>query len=259
MDKNFEREGMKRRESRVVGVLSLCIFFIVQSTSIFSAQQEDENFIRGNQLFAAGNYAQACDAYEKIDSKGFAVLYNMGLSYLNQDNYAQAIICSKRAEKQADFAQLTQLYEFLDCMHRHIDPDYVPNWYEQLALFLKKCILSISMLLMQILLLIVILSLMICWYQRWYPMNSKALLCMVFFYLVVVGIWWYKTNMMQQQIGVVTKDLISVFAGPDESFYKKSELHHADEVVVVGFQQEYYQVKAQQVIGWIHNNDIELV
>jgi tetratricopeptide (TPR) repeat protein len=245
-------------KSKMVGVLSLIVFFLLQSTAIFAAQ-DDGDFARGNHFFSTGRYTQACDAYQKIENKGFAVLYNLGLSYLNQGKLSHAILYSKRAEKQASFKELTQLYEFFDCMHRQVDPDYVPGWYEQLAIFLKKCILSISMLLIQLILFIALILLIICWYKRWYPMNLKALICGVLFYILLISIWCYKTNMMQQRVGIVTKNLIYVFAGPDESFYKKAELHEADEVDIVNSQQGYYQVKAKQTIGWIHDNDIELV
>ena len=236
--------------------ISVCIYFLLQSHLMITG---DQDFMQGNQLFASKNYVQACQAYQKIENKGFAVLYNIALTYLNQGKRAQAILYSKRAEKQANFTELTQLYDFLDYIHHQNNPDYSPSWYEQLAIFMKKCILSISMLLIQVLLLIAILVVMLCWYRRWYQINSKALLWIGLFYIVLVSIWWYKTNIMQQRVGVVTKNVISVFAGPDESFYKKSELHEADELIIMSSRQGYYHIKAQQTIGWISDNDIELV
>lgn len=233
-------------------------FFVCQSAFLFPAQSED-NFTRGNLFFTTGHYVQACDAYKNIENKGFAVLYNMGLSYLNQGNRAQAILYGKRAEKQANFKELTQLYELFDCMHRQIDSDYAPTSYEQLAIFLKKCILSISMLLIQLLLFIAIILLILCWYRRWYFVHIKAFLWMIFFGMMLFFLWWHKTNIIQRQVGIVTKNVSSVFAGPDASFYQKSELHESDEVIILSKQQGYYQVKLQQTVGWIHDNDIELV
>ena len=242
---------------KVVGLLSFFLFFLLQSMLIFSAQ-DDESFVRGNHFFTTGRYALACDAYQKIENKEFAVLYNLELSYLNQGNRAQAILWSKRAEKQANFKELTQLYDFYDYMHRQIDPDYELAWYEQFVLFLKKCVLSISMLLLQIFLLFIIIVLMVCWYRRLLVLN-KAFFFMIFFYILLGGIWWYKTDMMQQQLGIVTKNVISVFAGPDASFYKKYELHESEEIKVIGYHSEYYQIQKQQIVGWIHDHDIELV
>jgi hypothetical protein len=76
---------------------------------------------------------------------------------------------------------------------------------------------------------------------------------------MLLTVYWYKANIMQQQVGIVTKKLINVFSGPDELFFKKCELHESDELIIVGKQQEYYQIRTKQMIGWIHDNDIELV
>ncbi len=234
------------------------LFFLLQSAFICSVDNEHA-FEHGNQLFLQGNYARACYAYKTIENKGFSVLYNLGLSYLHQNNRPQAVLYGKRAEKQASFRQLTQLYELFDCMNRQVDPNYALGWYEQLAIFLKKCILSISILLLQICLSLVIILLIICWYRRWYKIYKRLFLFIISFCVLLFSVWWYKNNMMQQQVGIVTKDLIYVFAGPDESFYKKSELHESDAVIIIRKQQKYYQVQAKQVVGWIHDKDIELV
>jgi tetratricopeptide (TPR) repeat protein len=242
---------------KAVGALSFLLFILLQSNLITSAQ-DAENFVKGNHFFTTGRYELACDAYQKIENKGFAAQYNLGLSYLHQDKRGQAILACKRAEKHANFKELTQLYELFDCMHRQIDPDYVPTWYDLLAIFVKKCILSISMLLLQIVLLFTIVVLMICWYRRWLKIN-KRFLCMAFFSILLLTASRYKTDMLEQQIGIVTKNLIPVFAGPDDSFYKKAELHESDAVTIIGSQSRYYQVQVQQVVGWIHDYDIELV
>ncbi len=247
----------QRSESEVVGALSFLLFVLLQSSFIIPAQ-DAENFAKGNHFFTTGRYELACDAYQKIENKGFTAQYNLGLCYLHQDKLGQAILACKRAEKHANFKELTQLYELFNCINRQIDPDYVPTWYDQLAIFVKKCILSISMLLLQMLLLFTIIACMICWYRRWLKVN-KQFLSMAFFSILLLSAWWYKTDMLEQQIGIVTKKLIPVFAGPDESFYKKSELHESDLVIIIGSQPGYYQVQVQQVVGWIHNHDIELV
>ena len=165
----------------------------------------------------------------------------------------------KREEKQANFQQLTQLYELFDYMQRQIDPDFSPSRYEQLAIFVKKCILSISMLLVQFLVLVVLFLLMLYWYRRWYQTKARTFLFIIFCYTLLLLIYWYKANMVQQQVGIVPINLISLFAGPDELFYKKCDLHESDELIIIGKQQEYYQVRAKQMVGWIHKNDIELV
>lgn len=243
------------KQQKIVFIL---IFFLLPSILIISAHDEDL-FESGNQFFMQEEFEQACQDYQAIEDKGFAVLYNLSLSYLKQNNRAQAILYGKRAELQANFYELTQLYELFDYIHKQNDPDYVPSWYEQIVIFLKKCILSISMLLLQVLLFVALILLMVGWYMEFYRSSKKVYLYSIFFFMFVMSAWWYKTNMMQQQVGIVIKKVISVYAGPDESFHKKSELHESDEVIIVSSQHGYSQVKAKQMIGWIYDKDVELV
>jgi hypothetical protein len=235
--------------------LALLIFRFVTLCTV----QDEDFFLQGNQYFITKQYASACDAYKKIENKGFVVLYNLSLSYLNQGNRVQAIIYSKRAEKKANFYELTQLYELFDFMHRQIDQDYSPGWYEQLVIFVKKCILCSYVLLLQLCSLIALIFLIFCLYRRFYNTNKKFFFFVLFFYICSIFLLKYKTDIMQTQIGIVTKKLVYVFAGPDESFYKKYELHESDQVNIISKQQDYYQVRTKQLTGWIHEQDIELI
>lgn len=251
MAQTFTGESMKR-------IQFFFWFFFVQSMIVVGAQ-DVQFFEQGNKFFVAGRYQQACEAYNKIDNKGFAVWYNLALSYLHKHQQARAITCCKRAELQGNFAQLTQLYDLYDYMHRQQDPDFVPGWYEQLAIFMKKCILSFSMLLLQLLMLFGLCMLIICVHKKWYPKNNKVIAVLIFLYGMVVCAWFYKTVIVQQKIAVVMHDQATVYAGPDVSFYSKGQLQHADVAVVLDAQNGYHRVRTQQTVGWICDKDIELV
>ncbi len=240
-----------------INFLSITLFVLLQS-SIIVCMEDDENFVKGNHFFTKGRYDLACDAYQKVENKGFSTLYNLGLSYLNQADRAQAIVWTKRAEKHANFKELTELYDLFDCMNRQLDSDYELSWSEQFAIFFKKCILSVSMLLLQILLLLAIMLVIYCYHKR-FLIRGKKILGVLFLYSLLAGIWWYKNQLMQQKIGIIIKKNIDVLAGPDTSFYKKVELHECDEVKIVKSQPGYYQIQVEQVVGWIHDKDIELV
>ena len=240
---------MKINVKKVISFFYFGIFLLQSMHSL--SQQSDDFFEKGNQLFEQEKYIQACSMYQAIESKGFVVLYNIALSYLNRGNLSQAIIYGKRAEKQASFRELTQLYELFDCINRQIDPDYELSYYDQ---FIKKYMLSLSLLLIQICLLISLILLMILWYQRLYQVNIVMFFCLLF-----LGLWVYKTSIMQQQVGVVIRESTTLFSGPDESFYKKLELHDSDEFVIVDKQNRYYQIKTKQDLGWVHESDVVLV
>jgi len=239
--------------------LQVFLLFFLASCNYVSAVHNEQLFVQANQLFEQQQYVQASDIYQMLDCKGFFVFYNMGLAYLHQNKISQALVCFKRAEKQANFRQLTQLYELFAWMEKQKNSEYALGWFDQLAIFSKKCILSISMLCVQVLLFILILLFMICWYKRWYRLHIKQLLWMTVVGIVLFIIWYYKCSMFEQQTGIIVKNIVTVFAGPDISFYKKAEFHESDEVVVINKQQGYYQVRTKEIIGWISDKDVELV
>jgi hypothetical protein len=249
--------------------MNIRIAFVLIFFTFLSAQQDD--FFKGNHLFEQGQYAQACHAYKSIENPGFAVLYNTALSYLYQGNQAQALLAIKRAEQQANFHQLTILYELVDWMELQNDPDYVVTLPGQLAIFLKKCILSISMLFLLLLILILLVGIIVVWYRRWYYRHALSMASLVIVFMMVGELAIYKLSLVEDKIGIVTKDAIFLYAGPDRSFYKKAQLHSCDEVIIGDRQQGYFQVvvldrrqKHYQAsigkrIGWVSDDDIELV
>lgn len=247
-----------RQNAQVRPLVLMFILFLLSSNCMLLSQDE-KAFLQGNQLFEQGNYDQACQAYQVIEHKTCSVLFNMGLSYLNQGKKAQAVLEMKRAEKQATFEQLTKIYEIFHWIRQQDTPDYALGWQGQLAIFLKKCILSISTLLLQLLLFLILIVLICCWYSRLYKHNKNIFFWIILLSVLMASTWAYKIHLMQQKSGIVMQKVIPVFAGPDMSFDKKSELHEADEVTIMVVHKGYYQVKAQQVVGWIHAHDVELV
>lgn len=239
-------------------ISSFLVLFLIP-VSLWSSSDQHENFVRANHAFATQDYVQACDAYKKIKSPAFIVNYNLAVSYVHQSQQAQAVLYARRAEKQANYWQLTKLYQFIDCLNRQVNPDYVISWQQQLAIFLKKCILSIPIVLLQIILLITCIAVILYWYNRWNLLHGRALLWIACFYLLLLSCWGYKIFYMQRQQGVVIKHEAVLRAGPDASFYKKSELHESDEVAVLGYRSGYYQIQQRNMLGWINEKDIEIV
>jgi hypothetical protein len=237
----------------------MILHLIVCLLSSFCLFGEQDYFLKGNHLFEQGQYAQACQAYAGIKNPGFSVLYNTALSYLHQNNIAQTTLYIQRAEKQATFQELSQLYELTQWMQQQKNPEYSPSLFDLLAIFLKKCILSISMLFLQIIILMMLVLLMVLWYRRWYCVYKKTIGCLMAIFFITIFMYWYKNYVQERHIGIVTKETISLHVGPDISFYEKSQLHAPDQVKIIGKQQAYYQVATQDQIGWVCDKDIELV
>lgn len=247
----------------------LCAYFVYPlyaaifciCIQLYIVGQHDQEVIQqAYHLFSQGHYMQASALYDSIQRPGFAVLYNLSICCLHQNKLGQAMVYALRAEKQANYTQLTYLQEIFDYILKIKNPDYQVGWYEQIAVFYKKCILSIPIIILQLLLLLLLIIFILSWYRSWYKQYFKAYYFMFFVVLITFGLWYYRMHLFQEQVGIVLKDSTSLLAGPDESFYKKTELGQADRLILCGVQQkEYYQVKTKHVTGWIHKDDIECV
>lgn len=234
------------------------VIFLLLSQITF-ASEDNKTFAQANFLFEQKEYEQACKLYQSIEKKGCIVLYNISLSYAHSGDIAQAILYAKRAEKLANFEQLTLLYEYYTALLKNIDPDYELSFHARVANFVKKCILSVPMVLLQLILLIFFILCIVCWNKRENKGYKNMLLYTLFFMIIFGSIWSYKNNYMDRSIGIVISDDVCMLSGPDISFYKKVVLQKADEVVIIGADKKYYQVQAKNIIGWISDTSIELV
>jgi len=236
-------------------ILTLTIFFVGQ---VQCAQDQQKLFVRGNELFEQAHYQDAFNVYERIIDKGFIVFYNMGLCCLRQGKKAETILCMKRAEKQASTYKEFTLVE--NVLHFDENKEVIGmSWYQQITVFLKKCILIIPILLMQLIVLWSLIFLIVLWYCRWYKKYPKKSVLFLILWCMFYYIVSYKINFMQQKYGVVMEASIPVYAGPDESFYKKSDLNQSDLVAIIDQHNEYYKITLDKNIGWIDRKAIELV
>ena len=233
-------------------------FIICFMSQIQCAQDPQALLLRGKELFVQEHYQDAFNVYQRINDKSFVVLYNMALCCLRLNQKTQALLFCKRAEKQAQsYKELTLIEELLE-----LDQEQEPvakGWYEQLAIFCKKVILTTPILLLQIIILIGLIFLMLCWYMRWYKNRKIASFLYIMLWLFFYYIWLCRIDFIQQQQCVVIEKMIPVFAGPNASFYKKSDLNEAQLVTIIDQQDQYYKVKLGQLVGWIDSRHIELV
>lgn len=226
--------------------------------AFFSLQSQDNQtlFNHANQLVTEKKYNQAINLYEKISVKNFAIFYNLAIAYAAENKFAQALVAIKRAEKVGNYGQLTDLYAFFDCFKKSINPEYELTFSNQVQLFIKKCILTTPILLLQILLFLIIALLFLLWFlhlHRKYIKKYKVLLVLA---VLVFTTYKYKEYLVQEKIGIVMVQSANVFAGPDASFYVKNTLPGMTEVIIIQSNNGYKQIQVGNMIGWIYHQDI---
>ncbi len=224
-----------------------------------STYPQSDSFTQANHLFASQNYVQASQMYRTIENPSFAVLYNAAVCSLYQHEYGHALLFIKQAEKKAGYQELSQLYHLEKYIKQMNNAHYVETWFDQLAIFCKKCILSISILLLQLMIIILLCIVIFCSYKRWFGMYKKMGIVALSLFFLCMMIWWHSYHIIHERAGIVVKDTIVVYAGPDETFYEKNKLHASDVVTILDQHTKFYKIKVKKNIGWIFCNDIELI
>lgn len=221
------------------------------------AMHSEEAFLQANKLYEQQEYVKSIELYSKVKNPGFAVLYNTALAYAHTEQYVEAVVELLKAERCANFKQLTLLYQLLDQIDRKESTEE-QSWIVSVEKFFKKCILSYSMFLAQISLLILILLLFGMVYARLYRQKKGAFVFVIFLVLFACGIWHYKMNYMKQQIGVILVDS-SMLTGPENTFYVKDTMRKGAIAKIIQQHDDFYQVVRGKKIGWVASENVKLV
>ena len=233
----------------------LCCLMLHQT---IDSIHSEEAFLLGNKLVQEKKYSQALQTYGQVNNKGFATLYNMGICSLHEKKDAQATLFFLRAEQKGSWKELTILYNLLHALKKTDNGYQFTLWRDRFALFFKKCILTVSMLLLQFLFLIILILATIYLYRKWYLLYKAMGIGIMFILLISYLMWHTKAVVMQQEQGVTIEKTV-LLAGPDTSFYKKADLDENKLVIVLQEKDDFLQIKCDKLIGWININTVGLV
>ena len=97
---------MKRIALIALILLTMVALFAANQTLLLakSSPTAGDAMFTGNQLYGAGQFAQAAQAYQQLADQGFAdsaLFYNLGNAYYKQGDYGLAILNYRRAQQLA--------------------------------------------------------------------------------------------------------------------------------------------------------------
>jgi tetratricopeptide (TPR) repeat protein len=215
-------------------------------------------FNRAQALYEQHEYEQACQMYQSIEHKQVAVLYNLALSYARQEKFGYALLYCYRAMRVAELYELFMIQTLITYIHKQLSVSEQAEIFEQIEIFIKICILSIPVLLVQVLLCILFFLLCFFWvagkrYHQYIWYSTSIL------YLTLTLIWYVKLSLLQTPCAIVIKNASPVFAGPESSFYIKDHIQQGKKLKVVQQQGDYYKVKIKGLVGWVDKQVIEFV
>lgn len=222
------------------------------------AGNDEEFFLRGNQLYEQHEYEKALSSYEMMSHKGRAVLYNMGNCYYHTHNYPQALVYWLRAERGATPYECRLIAQNKQQLAMKMGKSTDQSLVELMMGFINASMPYVSLLLLQIFFLLL-------WYffifttakkNRVRKFLSNVLLLTTLLVGGVLGIYYLKHRTV---FGVVVKQKAVLFSGPHEGFYAIGSVVCADHVVVKEQREGWYKIRYSGSIGWVKAEAIQII
>ena len=238
----------------------IIVTFVIMQVLYMSAGTMQEIFLKGNAAYLAYNIDAALKLYQSIEPKGPAVWYNMGNCYYHLGNYPQAIVHWLYARKDASWRDrkildtyITQSYEALGI---GCDQSFVMRAHTWLTNVSSLCPIFIVQLLFLLCIIGLFFSLpRLLRQSRYY---SIIVLSILIIFSGIFCIIKYREQKYPQ--GIVTKNSISVYAGPGTDYARLAEAKMLDKARVYqirdGWLKAYF---AQFGYGWIATADLAMI
>ena len=241
------------------------ILSMILCQQIFSVHQDKDQllFSHGNECFLRGQFSEARNSYEKIETKSLSVWQNMGNCFFNEKNYACALLCWKRAEFGANWFQLGILFsseqKAKNMLHLVSDA-----WWKTK---LKRFIFCVSKKIVLNSLFCVLLFLLFFLYRCWNwsskfgfaKCNCKIIWILIFGIITLSFMWWQQKQMFCLGRSIAMQSNVIVYAGPDITFHQKFKILQGEELYIINTDTKMYKVVYNNKIGWVERCAIEII
>ncbi len=232
--------------------LFFCLFF-----SFLGAHNNQELFLKANQLYDQKDYKKAFLVYESIKNKGSAVWYNMGHCCYMQEEFVKALLFYKRAAKSASMPFYAEIQEQI----KKIESEKLGLLHEQswISDFVRMTAHRLSLFISQLIFLLI--WFLFCFFiakiiiGRRYFIVSILLLALV----CIGGILKSKYLEHTTRYALVMQDG-SFFVGPSDKLAVIGNLKRGQEVIIKAEKEGWYKIEVgQNTFGWLpHDAVIEI-
>jgi hypothetical protein len=225
--------------------------YLVASIASFTCAQKFE--IAAN-LYKQGQFEQAYAILHAVDPKSSTVWYNMGnCAYKNNELY-RARTCWLCAEVRAvgDVRQYTEYN--LHVVEKKLNIDRKETFFKKIQNFYR----SIDLMIIQIIFLIFWFSLLFFIKKYKHGTKYRSLFLGLLLFLVILGSagLGLKYHSINQRRGIIMKQHVSLFAGPDEQFHILGSLEGGSEVIVHEQRPSWFKISTDQISGWVMQDSI---
>lgn len=250
MDFNIRKNSIK--------IFVLCWIFLVIGSLVAGTQQEA--FLQAHRYYQEGNVAKALELYQAMPSKGMAIMYNIGNCYYAQKNFPMAVLHWLRAQKDASIGEYKILKFYI--RQAYIDSGVHPDitiWESSYNFFIFLTG-HVSLLIWQILFLICWILLLvkgISWLQE-RKYGLLAIVIILFACFSCINFAHYRNQKYPK--GIVTKNSISVYAGPGMDYAVLGTAKVFDCMRVYKSNEGWYLIYTSSFgYGWVSEKDFAII
>ena len=246
-------------------IISFIAIIFVFATSLNASV--DEKFAEANNLYKAGEYEQAIDAYNSVLNKGYVsvpLYYNLGNAYFRVDNLPAAILNYERALKIDPLDKDVQ--QNLD----YVNSKTLDRFNKVPELFITRCFNAILgwFTLSQWGVVTIVLMVLVCLFAVVFFLANSYRIRQISFYtgivMVVFLICSYvngsvlKDRIENLHYAIVMQPSVMVKSSPDENSTDKFMVHEGCKVEIEDNVNNWCKVKLSDGnTGWIEGSSLE--
>jgi len=220
---------------------------------------KEERFLQGNKYYQEHAFERALEAYEKIENKGSAVLFNIGNCYFKLGNECQAIAYWLRADNKGPWAIHQKVDHNCDVAYKKVGKEYSQSNLQSLYCSFVRVLNFLPLLWWQLLFLCVWIFSIIaivhaaCDRQWW----RVILLLFLVWSIMICFVIRYKSAACGYAL-VIEKDA-AVRTGPSDNYGMVATANCLDKVDIDGRHDNWLKIHNKSFAGWIDTNKVTII
>lgn len=216
-----------------------------------------EAFLQANAAYNAGKVQDALKLYQSINPKGPAVFYNMGNCYFKLGNYPDAIVHWRRAQKNVSSRDISTLEQYIIQAYQAQDAPYKQSLATRFHIWIIRCGSLCSLFMLQLIFLCCLWALFILGATLIKQSRYVVLILLSVSTVAVACVGVFNYRFQEYPYGIVTKNVISVYAGPGRDYARLTEAKVLDEVRIYQKRDGWLKVRIDQCgYGWVEATDL---
>ncbi len=245
------------------------IILLIFSAGVVQAQTPEEMWTKGNEAYAAGDYAEAAAAYHAIENTGYVsadLYYNLGNVYYKQQSLGKAVLYYERALKlhpeDKDIAYNLEMARSMTTDKIETVPEFfVTTWIRNIHSMAGADTWAwLSILLLAAGLLFAGLF----FFARRVALRKISFFIALLSVLLCAGSFWcagqQKSALSDRSEAIIFPAVVTVKSSPDSNGKDLFILHEGTKVVVLETLGDWLRIQlADGRQGWLMQNTMERI